>query len=146
MFGVFFSDLDLYGKKSKHMLGCCVFSMIQVGELRMENQHLKKTMRKVKEKIILTRILDDKLNAAETPKAAEDVKKGSSSSSSSLDTPINSMSVQLQPEISSGCSDNKHLAASFSRLSSHCIMSPGASEELSLQTEELSLPLNISLV
>jgi hypothetical protein len=123
--------------------------MIQVGELRMENQHLKKTMHKVKEKIILTRMLDNKLNAAETPKAAEDVKKGSSSSSSSsssLDTPINSMSVQLQPEKSSGCSDNKHLAASFSRLSSHCIMSPGASEELSLQTEELSLPLNISLV
>jgi hypothetical protein len=119
--------------------------MIQVGELRMENQHLKKIMHKVKEKIILTRMLDDKLNAAETPKAAEDVKKGSSSSSS-LDTPINSMSVQLQPEKSSGCSDNKHLAASFSRLSSHCIMSPGASEELSLQTEELSLPLNISLV
>jgi hypothetical protein len=119
--------------------------MIQVGELRMENQHLKKTMHKVKEKIILTRMLDDKLNAAETPKAAEDVKKGSSSSSS-LDTPINSMSVQLQPEKSSGCSDNKHLAASFSRLSSHCIMSPGASEELSLQTEELSLPLNTSLV
>jgi len=118
--------------------------MIQVGELRMENQHLKKTMHKVKEKIILTRMLDDKLNAAETPKAAEDVKKGSSSSS--LDTPINSMSVQLQPENSSGCSDNKHLAASFSRLSSHCIMSPGASEELSLQTEELSLPLNTSLV
>jgi hypothetical protein len=122
--------------------------MIQVGELRMENQHLKKTMHKVKEKIILTRMLDDKLNAAETPKTAEDVKKGSSSSSSSssLDTPINSMSVQLQPEKSSGCSDNKHLAASFSRLSSHCIMSPGASEEHSLQTEELSLPLNISLV
>jgi hypothetical protein len=131
---------------TKHMLlGCCVFSTIQVGELRMENQHLKKTMHKVKEKIILTRMLDDKLNAAETPKAAEDVKKGSSSSSS-LDTPINSMSVQLQPEKSSGCSDNKHLAASFSRLSSHCIMSPGASEELSLQTEELSLPLNINLV
>jgi len=129
------------------LLGCCVFSMIQVGELRMENQHLKKTMHKVKEKIILTRMLDDKLNAAETPKTAEDVKKGSSSSSSSsLDTPINSMSVQLQPEKSSGCSDNKHLAASFSRLSSHCIMSPGASEEHSLQTEELSLPLNISLV
>jgi hypothetical protein len=127
------------------LLGCCVFSMIQVGELRMENQHLKKTMHKVKEKIILTRMLDNKLNAAETPKTAEDVKKGSSSSSS-LDTPINSMSVQLQPEKSSGCSDNKHLAASFSRLSSHCIMSPGASEELSLQTEELSLPLNISLV
>jgi hypothetical protein len=117
--------------------------MIQVGELRMENQHLKKTMHKVKEKIILTRMLDDKLNATETPKVAEDIKKGSSSSS---DTPINSMSVQLQPEKSSGCSDNKHLAASFSRLSSHCIMSPGASEELSLQTEELSLPLNISLV
>jgi hypothetical protein len=113
--------------------------MIQVGELRMENQHLKKTMHKVNEKIILTRMLDDKLNAAETPKAAEDVKKGSSSSSSSLDTPINSISVQLQPEKSSGCSDNKHLAASFSRLSSHCILSPGASEEL-------SLPLNISLV
>jgi hypothetical protein len=128
---------------TKHLLGCCVFSTIQVGELRMENQNLKKTMHKVKEKIILTRMLDDKLNATETPKAAEDVKKGSSSS---LDTPISSMSVQLQPEKSSGCSDNKHLAASFSRLSSHCIMSPGASEELSLQTEELSLPLNINLV
>ncbi len=52
-FGVVFSDLDLCGKKSRILLlSACwaelCFSMMQVGELRIENQHLEKTMHKVK--------------------------------------------------------------------------------------------------